>query len=419
MVDVAQTWRDTFERKLKRLQDTGEYRVFRTIEVTNGETQDWTVLFEKREIINFCSNDYLSMCTHPKVVDAGVSVVRSSGVGAGGSRNISGSHLVHPGLEDELADLHGYDRGLVFTSGYLANYVPLVTLGTHLPGLIFYSDELNHASMIDAMGVVTRDKKLNCEKRIFRHNDVEHLAELLAADDPQRPKLIAFESLYSMDADRAPIQAICDLGMKHNALLFLNEVHAVGIYGPQGAGLLVEQGVTARPQIVVGTLGKSFGAIGGYMVGDDTVVDFVRSFGKGFIFTTSLPPSIVAAATAAIRHLRESTAERDRMWERVALLKQMLDDRGIPYDGDSHIVPVMVADPKKNVAVSNRLLEEGFMVTAVNYPTVARGTERLRVTTIPAHSRSDVERFVLALDRLWTEFGLPRTKHAANQAVSA
>ena len=419
MIDSKGSWHAIFDQKLKKLKDTGEYRVFRPIERINSGGQDWTTLFKKKEILNFCSNDYLSMSTHPEVVDAAVSVVCSSGVGAGGSRNIAGSYLVHPILERELADLHGYDQGLVFTSGYLANYVPLLSIGTHIPGLIFYSDEKNHASMIDAIGVVTRDQELNCEKRIFRHNDVQHLAELMAADDPQRPKLVVFESLYSVDADQAPIQEICDVGIKHNALIFLNEVHTAGIYGPQGAGLLFEQGATTRPHIVVGTLGKSFGAIGGYMVGDETTVDFVRSFGRGFIFTTSLPPSIVAAATAAIRHLRESTSERDQMWDRVSYLKQLLNAGGIPFDGDSHIIPVMVGDAKKNSELSNRLLDEGFLVTAINYPTVARGTERLRVITTPAHSRSDVKRFAEALDRLWTEFRLPRKKNSAERSICA
>ena len=419
MIEVPKSWHETFDKKLEELKDTGEYRVFRTIERINSGGQNFTTLFKEREILNFCSNDYLSMSTHPEVVEAAMSMISSSGVGAGGSRNISGSYVVHPILEHELADLHGYDQGLVFTSGYLANYVPLVTIGTHLPGLIIYSDEMNHASMIDAIGVVTHDQKLNCEKRIFRHNDVQHLDELMSTDDPRRPKLIVFESLYSMDADRAPIQEICELGRKHNALVFLNEVHAVGIYGPQGAGLLVEQGVTTRPHIVVGTLGKSFGTIGGYMVGDATVVDFVRSFGRGFIFTTSLPPSIIAASIAAIRHLRDSTSERDQMWDRVSYLKQLLKDGGIPFDGDSHIIPIMVGDAKKNSELSNRLLDEGFLVTAINYPTVARGASRLRVTTTPSHSRADVEKFAQSLDRLWTEIRLPRIKNGLAQSVGA
>ena len=263
---------------------------------------------------------------HPKVSRAAVEMIQSSGVGAGGSRNIGGSYKTHQDLEDELADLHGYESGLIFTSGYLANYVPILTIGANIPNVVFYSDAENHASMIDAMGAVTRDVKLNCDKRIFNHNDLHDLEQLLGSDDPDRPKVIVFESLYSMDADFSSIEEMSRLAEKYNALLFLNEVHAVGIYGREGGGLYttVSEKVKA-PHIIVGTLGKSFGAIGGYMVGSDETVDFVRSYGRGFIFTTSLPPVITAAAVTAVRYLRRDSEQKEALWERVKFFNQEFD----------------------------------------------------------------------------------------------
>lgn len=401
-------WTAHFKSRLDGLKDSGEYRVFRTIERVHGDNKSWTTRFSNSDIISFCSNDYLAMSMHPLVVNTAINTLRTSGVGAGGSRNIGGTFTTHHELENELADLHRYDSGLIFTSGYLANYVPLLTLGTQVPDLIFYSDEANHASMIDAIGAVTRDNKLNCDKRIFKHNDVKDLERLLSADDPNRPKAIVFESVYSMDADLSPIKEICELAERYNSLIFLNEVHAVGIYGPEGSGVFNTLSNVTQPHITVGTLGKSFGTIGGYMVGSEETVDFVRSYGRGFIFTTSLPPALTTAATSAIRHLRQSKLETDALWERVKLLKLSLIERKIPYIGASHIIPIVIGDAKKSIEVSNRLLKEGFLVTAVNYPTVPRGTERLRVTVTPAHAIEDVERFVEALDALWEEYQFAR-----------
>lgn len=413
-LDAPDSWSDFFDAKLSALRDAGEYRVFRTLERTWSEQDSWSTHYRDRQVSNFCSNDYLAMSMHPEVVQTALEAVRTHGVGAGGSRNIGGTYAAHLRLERALAELHGYDAGLIFTSGYLANYVPLQTIGTRVPNVVFYSDEMNHASMIDAIGVATRDSKLNCDKRIFRHNDLVHLERLLASDPPDRPKVIVFESLYSMEADIAPIAQICELGHRYGALVFLNEVHAVGVYGPRGSGLLAERAPQAhKPHIIVGTLGKAFGAIGGYMVGDAETVDFVRSFGRGFIFTTSLPPAIAAAATAAVQHLKHSDEERNTLQRNVARLKQGLRGARIPFIGDSHIVPVMVGDSRRSVQLSERLLAAGFLVTAINFPTVPRGTERLRVTVTPAHTEADIDAFISTLDSLWTEMGLQRVQDVA------
>ena len=332
----------------------------------------------------WCSNDYLSMGGHPDVIEASVKAVCAHGAGAGGTRNISGTHNPIVELEAELADLHGKPAALVFTSGWISNLASISTIAGLLPNCLILSDALNHNSMIEGV------RRSGCEKRVWRHNDVAHLEELLAAEPRDRAKLIVFESLYSMDGDIAPIAEIVALAEKYNALTYLDEVHAVGLYGPRGGGLSEREGLAARIDIIEGTLAKGFGSLGGYIAASEAIVDAVRSFAPQFIFTSTLPPSVAASAAAAVKHLKRSTAERERHQHMAKLVKHALRAAGLPVmDNPSHIVPVLVGDARQCRAASELLLERhAIYIQPINYPTVARGTERLRVTPTPAHSES-------------------------------
>jgi len=345
----------------------------------------------------WCSNDYLSMGQHPDVIAAMEGALHDVGAGSGGTRNIGGNTHYHIDLEAELADLHGKEGALLFTSGYVSNEATLSTLAKVLPGCIIYSDELNHASMIAGI------RNSGCEKRVFRHNDLEHLEELLAADDPQLPKLIAFESVYSMDGDIAPIHAICDLADKYEALTYLDEVHAVGMYGPRGGGISDRDAAASRITIIEGTLGKAFGVMGGYIAADTMIVDVIRSYAPGFIFTTSLSPVLVAGALASVRHLKASSVERDAQQASAGKLKDMMREAGLPVmETATHIVPLMVGDPVKAKRASDILLAEyGVYVQPINYPTVPRGTERLRFTPGPSHTPEMMRELVRALVEIW------------------
>jgi len=350
-----------------------------------------------KPITVWCSNDYLSMGQHPKVIAAMEEALHDVGAGSGGTRNIGGNTHYHIDLEAELADLHGKEGALLFTSGYVSNEATLSTLAKVLPGCIIYSDELNHASMIAGI------RNSGCEKRVFRHNDLDHLEQMLAADDPHAPKLIAFESVYSMDGDIAPIHAICDLADKYNALTYLDEVHAVGMYGPRGGGISDRDEAAARVTIIEGTLGKAFGVMGGYIAADKMVIDVIRSYAPGFIFTTSLSPVLVAGALASVRHLKASSEEREAQQAAAAMLKAMMQDAGLPVMASTtHIVPLMIGDPVKAKRTSDVLLAEyGVYVQPINYPTVPRGTERLRFTPGPSHTPEMMRELVDALVEIW------------------
>jgi len=351
-----------------------------------------------KPITVWCSNDYLSMGQHPHVIAAMEEALHDVGAGSGGTRNIGGNTHYHVDLEQELADLHGKQGALLFTSGYVSNEATLSTLAKVLPGCIIYSDELNHASMIAGI------RNSGCEKRVFRHNDLEHLEELLAADDAEAPKLIAFESVYSMDGDVAPIHAICDLADKYNALTYLDEVHAVGMYGPRGGGISDRDEAAHRITIIEGTLGKAFGVMGGYIAADTMIIDVIRSYAPGFIFTTSLSPVLVAGALASVRHLKSSSVEREGQQASAELLKGMMRDAGLPVMASTtHIVPLMVGDPVKAKRASDILLAEyGVYVQPINYPTVPRGTERLRFTPGPTHTPEMMRELVDALVEIWS-----------------
>jgi 5-aminolevulinate synthase len=346
-----------------------------------------------KPITVWCSNDYLGMGQHPAVVEAMEKALHEVGAGSGGTRNISGNTHYHTELEAELASLHGKEGALLFTSGYVSNEAALSTLGKLLPGCIIFSDALNHASMIAGI------KNSGCEKRVFRHNDLEHLEELLAAADPGTPKLIAFESVYSMDADIAPIAAICDLADKYNALTYLDEVHAVGMYGDHGGGISEREGVAERLTIIEGTLGKAFGVMGGYIAADKTIIDCIRSYAPGFIFTTSLSPVLVAGALASVRHLKVSEEERRTQQESAAMLKAKFAAAGLPVmPSVTHIVPLLIGCPVKAKRISDILLAEyGLYVQPINFPTVPRGTERLRFTPGPTHSAEMMDELTGAL----------------------
>ena len=345
------------------------------------------------EVLVWSSNDYLAMGGHPVVVEAACAAARAMGAGAGGTRNIGGTSPAHDALEAELADLHGKDRALLFTSGFVSNQAGLSTILNSLPGFIAFSDQKNHASMIAGI------KGSRAAVRIFRHNDLAHLESLLAAADPAAPKLIAFESVYSMDADIAPIGAICDLAERYGAMTYLDEVHAVGLYGPQGGGVSERDGVARRVDLIEGTLAKGFGCHGGYIAGDATVMDYIRSTAPGFIFTTSLPPMVAAAALAAVRHVRHDMARRARLFERAEALKSRFDAAGLPrIPSDSHIVPLHVGEAARCKELSRRLLAEfGMYATPINYPTVPHGEERLRFTPTPLHTDEMMDRLVAAL----------------------
>ena len=406
------TYDSSLDAALQRLHDEGRYRTFIDIERRNGayphavwRKPDGT----EKEITVWCGNDYLGMGQHPVVLAAMHEALDATGAGSGGTRNISGTTVYHKRLEAELSDLHGKEAALVFSSAYIANDATLSTLRTIFPGLIIYSDALNHASMIEGI------KRGGGEKRIFRHNDVAHLRALLAADDPAAPKLIAFESIYSMDGDFGPIAAICDLADEFNALTYLDEVHAVGMYGPRGAGVAERDGQMGRLDIINGTLGQAFGVFGGYIAASAKMVDAIRSYAPGFIFTTSLPPVIAAGAAASVAHLKTDQALRDRHQAVARTLKLRLKGLGLPLiDHGSHIVPVHVGDPKHCKMLSDMLLENfGVYVQPINYPTVPKGTERLRFTPSPVHDAEMIDGLVQAMDQLWSHCALNRAEMSA------
>src|SRR3982750_3458929 len=389
-----------FEEAIGRLHDEGRYYVLLDILGTKGQNPNVRCFGGNgpKPITVWCSNDYLGMGQHPVVVEAMETALHDVGAGAGGTRNISGNTHYHTQLEAELADLHGKEAALIFTSGYVSNEATLSTLGKLLPGCIIFSDELNHASMIAGI------KNSGCEKRVFRHNDLEHLEELLAAEDPETPRLIAFESVYSMDGDIAPIAAICDLADKYNALTYLDEVHAVGMYGGHGGGISERDRVADRLTIIEGTLGKAFGVMGGYIAADKTIIDCIRSYAPGFIFTTSLSPVLVAGALASVRHLKASADERRAQQEAAAMLKAKFAAAELPaMPSATHIVPLLVGCPIKAKQISDILLAEyGLYVQPINFPTVPRGTERLRFTPGPHHSADMMDQLTSALVEIWS-----------------
>ena len=401
------------EASLQRLHDEGRYRTFIDIARSKGQFPHavWTRPDgTQKDITVWCGNDYLGMGQHPEVLAAMHGALEATGAGSGGTRNISGTTVWHKRLEAELADLHGKEAALVFTSAYIANDATLSTLRTIFPGLIMYSDALNHASMIEGV------RRGGGEKRIFRHNDVQHLRSLLAADDPKAPKLIAFESIYSMDGDFGSVAAICDLAEEFGALTYIDEVHAVGMYGPRGAGVAERDGQMGRIDIINGTLAKAYGVFGGYIAASAKMVDAVRSYAPGFIFTTSIPPAVAAGAAASVRFLKGAggVALRARHQTQAKILKLRLKAMGLPIiDHGSHIVPVHVGDPVHCKMISDMLLENhGIYVQPINFPTVPRGTERLRFTPSPVHGAGDIDRLVRAMDEMWAHCALNRAEAA-------
>ncbi len=396
-----------FDQAIERLHSEGRYRVFIDILRNKGAYPNARCFAGHngpKPITVWCSNDYLAMGQHPKVIAAMEEALHDVGAGSGGTRNIGGNTHYHVDLESELADLHGKEGALLFTSGYVSNDATLSTIAKILPGCVIFSDELNHASMIAGI------RNSGAEKRVFRHNDLEHLEELLAAEDPETPKLIAFESVYSMEGDVAPIHAICDLAKKYNALTYIDEVHAVGMYGPRGGGITDRDEAAHRIDIIEGTLGKAFGVMGGYIAADSRIIDVIRSYAPGFIFTTSLSPVLVAGVLASVRHLKSSSVEREGQQAAAAMLKQMFRDAGLPVmDSTTHIVPLMVGDPVKAKKISDILLAEyGVYVQPINYPTVPRGTERLRFTPGPAHTEAMMRELTDALIEIWGRLELKR-----------
>ncbi len=400
-----------FSQSLKNISDEGRYRVFMDIERIQGDFPNaiWHNEGEEKNIIVWCSNDYLGMGQHPDVINAMEVALKKVGAGSGGTRNISGTNHYHVLLESELADLHSKEAGLLFTSGYISNEASISTLAKLLPGCIIFSDELNHASMIK--GVLGA----GCEKKIFKHNDVKHLERLLSEADSEVPKIILFESVYSMDGDFSPIEEFCDLADKYQCLTYMDEVHAVGMYGPRGGGVAEKRGLMDRVDIIEGTLGKAFGLMGGYITGTKNIIDCVRSFASGFIFTTSLSPVITAGALASVRHLKNSNVEREAHQERAATLKQKLHDANLPVmPSDSHIVPVLVGDAVLCKQASDILLNDfGIYVQPINYPTVPRATERLRFTPNPLHTNEMMDHLVEALTHVWQKLDIDRYSSAA------
>ena len=400
------------DQALNRLHQEGRYRTFIDIERDKGNFPHavWTQLDgQKKDITVWCGNDYLGMGQHPVVLSAMHEAVDATGAGSGGTRNISGTTVYHKRLEAELADLHQKEAALLFTSAYIANDATLSTLPKLFPGLIIYSDALNHASMIEGV------RRNGGAKRIFRHNDVAHLRELLAADDPAAPKLIAFESVYSMDGDFGPIKEICDLADEFGALTYIDEVHAVGMYGPRGAGVCERDGLMDRIDIINGTLAKAYGVMGGYIAASAKMCDAVRSYAPGFIFTTSLPPAIAAGAAASVAHLKTDQSLRDQHQSQAKILKMRLKGLGLPIiDHGSHIVPVIVGDPVHTKKLSDMLLSAyGIYVQPINFPTVPRGTERLRFTPSPVHGPKEIDALVKAMDALWSHCALNRAELSA------
>ena len=402
---------DYFRAELTRLKDEGNYRVFADLERERGAFPKARNHLDDavRDVTIWCSNDYLGMGQHPEVLAAMHGALDTVGAGAGGTRNISGTTHHHVLLERELADLHGKEAALLFTSGYVSNWATLGTLGAKIPGLVILSDAGNHASMIEGI------RHSKAQKVIWQHNDLQDLEAQLQALPANAPKLIAFESVYSMDGDIAPIREICDLADRYNAMTYLDEVHAVGMYGPRGGGIAERDGLMDRLTVIEGTLGKAFGVVGGYIAASADLVDFVRSFASGFIFTTALPPAVAAGACASIRHLKNSSSERDLQKDKVAQVRARLDEIGIPHiPNPGHIIPVMVGDPVKCKFISDTLMDRfGIYIQPINYPTVPKGTERLRITPGPVHSQADIERLVGALCDLWTQCQLARQPRAA------
>ena len=400
-----------FDQAIDRLHSEGRYRVFIDILRNKGAYPNARCFAGHngpKDITVWCSNDYLAMGQHPKVIAAMEEALNDVGAGSGGTRNIGGNTHYHVDLEAELADLHGKDGALLFTSGYVSNDATLSTLAKILPGCVIFSDEMNHASMIAGI------RNSGAEKKVFRHNDLAHLEELLAETDPDVPKLIAFESVYSMEGDVAPIHAVCDLADKYNALTYIDEVHAVGMYGLRGGGISERDEAAHRITIIEGTLGKAFGVMGGYIAAESRIIDVIRSYAPGFIFTTSLSPVLVAGVLAAVRHLKGSSAEREAQQASAALLKQLFRDAGLPVMASTtHIVPLMVGDPIRAKQISDILLAEyGVYVQPINYPTVPRGTERLRFTPGPAHTPAMMQMLTGALVEIWDRLELESVRAA-------
>ena len=395
-----------FRNNLDGLRREGNYRVFADLQRRAGAFPQATHYRERgqSQVTVWCSNDYLGMGQHPTVIEAMHEALDRCGAGAGGTRNIAGTNHYHVLLEQELADLHGTEAALLFNSGYMSNWASLSTLAGKLPGCIVISDESNHSSMIEGV------RHSRAEKHIFAHNCAMDLERKLAALDRDRPKLVAFESVYSMDGDIAPIAELCDVADAFGAMTYIDEVHAVGLYGKRGGGITERDGVAHRLTVIEGTLAKAFGVVGGYIAGSAALCDFVRSFASGFIFTTAVPPAVAAGALAAVRHLKSSSIERDLQQQRVAVLRRRLDEVGVPhYNNPSHIVPVIVGDPVQCKQISDCLLDRyGVYVQPINYPTVPRGTERLRITPSPMHTDADIDHLVRSLSAIWSDMSLRR-----------